>query len=202
MFFILDLVIFVSYLYPQYSKMELQIIQSKIYSLRGQRVILDFDLANFYGVENKRMKEAVRRNMTRFPEDFVFELTRDEYNFLRTQIASLETGRGKYSKYVPFAFTEHGVAMLSGILNSPKAIEINIAIIRAFISLRHYALSFAELADKVLAHDKELADINQVLHWLGEENQARFNENQALQNRDITPGEWAERARIGFRKDA
>jgi len=202
LFFILDLVIFVSYLYPQYSKMELQIIQSKIYSLRGQRVILDFDLANFYGVENKRMKEAVRRNMTRFPEDFVFELTRDEYNFLRTQIASLETGRGKYSKYVPFAFTEHGVAMLSGILNSPKAIEINIAIIRAFISLRHYALSFAELADKVLAHDKELADINQVLHWLGEENQARFNENQALQNRDITPGEWAERARIGFRKDA
>ena len=150
--------------------MELQIIQSKIYSLRGQRVILDFDLANFYGIENKRMKEAVRRNMTRFPEDFVFELTRDEYNFLRTQIASLETGRGKYSKYLPFAFTEHGVAMLSGILNSPKAIEINIAIIRAFISLRHYALSFAELADKVLAHDKELADINEVLQWLGEEN--------------------------------
>jgi hypothetical protein len=143
--------------------MELQIIQSKIYSLRGQRVILDFDLANFYGIENKRMKEAVHRNRTRFPEDFVFELTRDEYNFLRTQIASLETGRGKYSKYLPFAFTEHGVAMLSGILNSPKAIEINIAIIRAFISLRHYALSFAELADKVLAHDKELADINEVL---------------------------------------
>ncbi len=138
------------------------------------------------------MKEAVRRNMTRFPEDFVFELTRDEYNFLRTQIASLETGRGKYSKYLPFAFTEHGVAMLSGILNSPKAIEINIAIIRAFISLRHYALSFAELADKVLAHDKELADINEVLQWLGEENQARFNENQALKHNDITPGEWAE----------
>jgi hypothetical protein len=82
--------------------MELQIIQSKIYSLRGQRVILDFDLANFYGVENKRMKEAVRRNMTRFPEDFVFELTRDEYNFLRTQIASLETGRGDSMKIRPF----------------------------------------------------------------------------------------------------
>ncbi len=136
--------------------MELQIIQTKIYTLRGQRVILDFDLADFYGVETKRLKEAVRRNLDRFPEDFVFELTRDEYNALRTQIASLETGRGKYSKYAPFAFTEHGVAMLSGILSSPKAVEINIAIIRAFISLRHYALSFSELTEKVLKHDKEL----------------------------------------------
>ena len=181
--------------------MELQIIQSKIYTLRGERVMLDFDLADFYGVETKRLKEAVRRNIERFPEDFVFELTREEYNALRTQIASLETGRGKYSKYVPFAFTEHGVAMLSGILSSPKAVEINIAIIRAFISLRHYALSFAELAEKVMLHDKELADINELLHWLGKENQARYDENQALQNKEIKPAEWAERARIGFRKD-
>lgn len=123
MFLFLDLVIFVSILYPQPTKMELQIIQSKIYTLRGLRVVLDFDLADFYGVETKRLKEAVRRNINRFPEDFVFELTREEYNILRTQIASLEPGRGKYSKYAPFAFTEHGVAMLSGILSSPKPLK-------------------------------------------------------------------------------
>ena len=87
--------------------------------------------------------------------------------------------------------------MLSSVLRSEKAIETNVAIMRAFVSLRHYALSFAELADKVLTHDKKLADINEVLHWLGEENQARYDENKALQR----PTEWAERARIGFLKD-
>lgn len=102
--------------------MELQIIQTKIFNIRGQMVMLDFDLAELYEVETKRMKEAVRRNMERFPSDFMFELTREEYKSLRTQFATLETGRGKFSKYLPFAFTEHGVAMLSGILNSPKAI--------------------------------------------------------------------------------
>lgn len=181
--------------------MELQLIQSKIHILREQRVILDFDLAEFYGVETKRLKEAVRRNTERFPEDFVFELTREEYNALRTQIASLENGRGKYAKYTPFAFTEHGVAMLSGILNNTKAIEINIAIIRAFISMRHYTLTYTELADKVLAHDKELGDIVEVLRWLGEENQARYNEIQSLQMDDELPSDWADRARIGFRKE-
>jgi phage regulator Rha-like protein len=180
--------------------MELQLIQSKIYTLHNLRVMLDFDLAEFYGVATKRLKEAVRRNIERFPEDFVFELTREENNALRTQIASLEVGRGKHSKYTPFAFTEHGVAMLSGILNSPKAIEINIAIIRAFISMRHHALSFAELSEKVLTHDKELGDIVEVLRWLGEENQARYEEIQALQTNEEQPIDWEDRARIGFRK--
>ena len=91
--------------------------------------------------------------------------------------------------------------MLSSVLRSEKAIDTNVAIMRAFVVLRHFALSFAELADKVLSHDKKLADINEVLHWLGEENQARCDENKALLNREITPDEWAERARIGFRKD-
>jgi len=124
--------------------MELQIIQNKIYEIRGMRVMLDFDLAEMYETENKRLKEAVRRNINRFPSDFMFELVREEYNSLRTQFATLEkSGRGKHIKYLPFAFTEQGVAMLSNILNSPKAIEINISIVRAFIALRQYALGYA-----------------------------------------------------------
>jgi ORF6N domain len=101
--------------------MDLQIIQQKIITFRSNRVILDADIASLYGVETKRLKEAVRRNKERFPEDFMFELTQDEYaELLRTQIASLEVQgkrRGKHSKYLPFAFTEQGVAMLSGVLN-------------------------------------------------------------------------------------
>jgi len=92
--------------------MELQIIHSKIHTIRGQRVMLDFDLAELYEVETRVLKQTVRRNMERFPDDFMFELTKGEYNVLRSQFVILETGRGQYSKYVPFAFTEHGVAML------------------------------------------------------------------------------------------
>ena len=102
--------------------MSLQVIQNKIVEIRGQKVMLDFSLAELYEVETKVLKQAVRRNMERFPEDFMFELTRDEYNFLRTQFVTLETGRGKYSKYLSYAFTEQGVAMLSGIQNSDTAI--------------------------------------------------------------------------------
>ena len=101
--------------------MELPDIQKKIYNIRGYGVMLDFDLAERYGIETKRLKEAVRRNIERFPDDFMFELTRNEYNFLRTQFATLEIGRGKYSKYLPFAFTEQGVSMLSSVLNSKTA---------------------------------------------------------------------------------
>ncbi|MEQ1745155.1 MAG: ORF6N domain-containing protein [Saprospiraceae bacterium] len=125
--------------------MELQIIQQKIYEIRGLRVMLDVDLAELYGVETKRLKEAVRRNMERFPSDFMFELTENEFKILRPQIASSSWGGARYP---PFAFTEHGVAMLSGLLNSPKAIETNIAIVRAFIALRRFALTYAELSEK------------------------------------------------------
>lgn len=90
--------------------MQLQVIQTKIYEVRGQKVMLDYDLAELYEVETKRLKEAIRRNSRRFPGDFMFELTREEYNVLRTQFASLESGKGKYSKYLPYAFTEQGVA--------------------------------------------------------------------------------------------
>ena len=179
--------------------MELQIIQTKIYTIRGERVMLDFDLAELYEVETRVLNQAVKRNARRFPEDFMFQITWEEMKNLKSQFVTSSWGG---TRKQPFAFTEQGVAMLSSVLRSEKAIDTNVAIMRAFVALRHYALSFAELADKVLSHDKELADINEVLHWLGEENKARYDENQALQNREITPGEWAERARIGFRKDA
>jgi len=169
--------------------MELQIIQQKIYEIRGLRVMLDADLAELYGVETKRLKEAVRRNIERFPSDFMFELTRTEYNSLRSQFASLETGRGKHAKFVPFAFTEHGVAMLSGVLNSPKAIETNLAIIRAFIALRHYAHTYAELSQKITEieakYDAEIADIHEALTQLAPP--------------DKDPDAWENRPRIGFK---
>jgi len=114
--------------------MEIALIQSKIYEIRGQRVMLDFDLAAMYGIETKRLKEAVRRNIKRFPYDFMFELTDIEYNILRSQIASSNKRGG--TRYPPFVFTEHGVSMLSSILNSDVAIEINIHIIRAFVAVR------------------------------------------------------------------
>jgi hypothetical protein len=101
-----------------------EVIIRKIYRIRGEKVILDFDLASLYGVEVKRLKEAVRRNRSRFPDDFLIELSLEEYRSIRTQIATLK--RGQHSKFLPFAFTEQGVAMLSSVLNSEKAIQVNI----------------------------------------------------------------------------
>ena len=124
------------------------LIASKIYFLRGEKVLLDSDVAVLYKVETKRLKEAVRRNAARFPNDFMFELKAKEWLLLRTQIASLE-GKGKYSKYPPFAFTEQGVAMLAGLLNSQRAIETNIAIMRTFVALRKWMQSNKDLAEKI-----------------------------------------------------
>lgn len=117
---------------------ELQLIQSKIYEIRGQKVMLDFDLAEMYGLETKRLKEAVRRNIDRFEgDDFMFQLTKEEVTELsRSQIATLNKGRGYNIKYAPFAFGELGIAMLSSVLNSKTAIEINRGIMRAFVVVR------------------------------------------------------------------
>ena len=122
---------------------KLTTIQNTIYEIRGQRVMLDFDLAALYQVETKVLKQAVRRNIERFPEDFMFEISNEEYNSLkisiRSQIVTLEIdGRGKYPKYPPFAFTEMGVAMLSSVLRSRTAIQVNIAIMRVFVAMRNY----------------------------------------------------------------
>jgi len=152
--------------------MELQIIQNKIYEIRGQRVMLDFDLAELYETETRRLKEAVRRNIDRFPVDFMFELDSKEWNILRTQIATSSWGG---ARYLPFAFTEQGVAMLASVLNSPKAIQINIQIVRAFIVLRQYALGYAELNKKLeifmLETNLQFQDIYQALTELASKKQ-------------------------------
>ena len=114
------------------------IIQSKIYEVRGQQVMLDKDLAELYQVATGNLNKAVKRNLKRFPSDFMFQLTTEEWESLRFQIGSLDKGRGKYPKYLPYAFTEQGIAMLSGVLNSDTAIEININIMRAFVAVRRF----------------------------------------------------------------
>jgi phage regulator Rha-like protein len=116
-----------------------ELIASKIYIIRRLRIMLDRDLAELYGVETKQLKRAVKRNLDRFPSDFMFELTLEEYDALRRQIGTLK--RGSHSKYPPFAFTEQGVAMLSSVLNSKRAIQVNIQIMRVFTRLRQILLS-------------------------------------------------------------
>ncbi len=116
--------------------------------------MLDSDLARLYGVETRVLNQAVKRNIERFPEDFMFVLTRDEINSLRSQFVTLEAGRGKHSKYLPYAFTEQGVAMLSSVLKSKRAIEVNIAIMRAFVQLRQLGSQYEELARLVEKIDK------------------------------------------------
>lgn len=130
-------------------------IATKILYLRGEKVLLDSDLALLYGIETRVLKQSVRRNIGRFPGDFLFELSSEEWVALRSQNVTLEKGRGEHSKYPPFAFTEQGVAMLSGILNSPRAIETNIAIMRTFVALRRLMQSNKELASKIKLLEKK-----------------------------------------------
>ena len=122
-------------------------IEPLIKIIRGQRVMLDLDLATLYGVETKRLNEQVKRNIKRFPEDFMFQLTKDEC--LRSQIATLNEGRGQHLKYMPYVFTENGVAMLSSVLRSDTAIEVNIRIMRAFTSMRHFLQNNAEVFQRL-----------------------------------------------------
>lgn len=127
--------------------MELQPIQSKIYEIRGQRVMLDFDLAELYQVETRTLKQAVRRNIERFPSDFMFENTESEYNYLKNSMTSqivISNERGG-RRYMPFAFTEQGVAMLSSVLRSETAIQVNIAIMRAFVAMRNYITTTTQI---------------------------------------------------------
>jgi hypothetical protein len=143
--------------------MELSVIQSKIYEIRGTKVMLDFDLAKMYGVETKRLKEAVRRNSERFEgDDFMFELTANEIAELsRSQIASLNKGRGHNVKYAPFAFPELGVSMLSSVLNSKTAIEINRNIMRAFVAVRQLVLN--PPVDRVIELQNEVREFKEYI---------------------------------------
>ncbi|HOW30490.1 MAG TPA: ORF6N domain-containing protein [Bacteroidales bacterium] len=165
--------------------MHLHLIQSLIHEIRGYRVMLDSDLAALYETETKRLKEAVRRNINRFPPDFMFELNESEFETLRTQFATSNRGG---TRYMPFAFTEQGVAMLASVLNSPKAIEVNIQIVRAFVFLRQYAIANEELARKLneleSMYNKQFKDIYEALNYL-----LTTNHQQKLQN---------QRRKIGF----
>lgn len=147
--------------------MELQVIHEKIYTIRGNRVLLGFDLADLFDTETRILKQAVRRNMERFPGDFMFELSEDEFESLRSQIVTSNRGG---TRYIPFAFTEQGVAMLSSVLRSKKAIDVNIAIMRAFVLLRQHLADYHELKEQIEGLEEEMnmkfEDINQALNYL------------------------------------
>jgi phage regulator Rha-like protein len=120
-------------------------ITQRIALLRGQKVLFDTDLAALYGISTKRFNEQVKRNLGRFPADFTFQLTEEEYSSLRSQFATLKARRGQHRKYLPYAFTEHGAIMAAMVLNSPHAIEVSVQVVRAFIQLRELVTSSKEL---------------------------------------------------------
>lgn len=148
--------------------MELQTIQSKIYEIRGQKVILDFDLAELYQSDTRSLNQAVKRNIKRFPLDFMFQLTTDEWSVLMSQFVTSSWGG---TRKRPFAFTEQGVAMLSGLLKSDIAIEVNISIMRAFVAMRQYLFNSAPSPQL-----KELKERIEALEDITEENEEKFDE--------------------------
>jgi len=152
-------------------------IASRIVTLRGQRVILDADLAALYGIETRRLNEQVRRNAERFPADFMFTLGQDEWEALRSQIATLNTGRGQHRKYLPYVFTEHGAIMAATVLNSTRAVEVSIFVVRAFVQLRELLAGHKELAKrldeletrierKLMTHDQTITNILDAIRQL------------------------------------
>ncbi len=181
----------------------IQSIQNRIYEIRGERVMLDRDLASLYEVETKSLNLAVKRNIKRFPPDFMFQLTKEEFDSLRFQIETsknnslisqfvISKGRGG-SRYLPYAFTEQGVAMLSGVINSDKAINMNIAIMRAFVAVRQVLLKqndikeqLKEIKERIGEHDVQLNQIYDAMENL--------LDDKAAQRK------WDERDRIGFKK--
>jgi len=155
-------------------------IEQLIHVIRGERVMLDTDLASLYGVEVKVLNQQVRRNQDRFPADFMFQLTDEEWGALRSQFVTLNAGRGRHRKYSPFAFTQNGVAMLSSVLRSPRAVQVNIEIMRAFVRMRRLlatpgelAQQIARLAKTVDLHDEQIKAIVNVLKQMTAEPERR-----------------------------
>ena len=137
---------------------ESEVIGRRIYIIRSQKVVLSTHLAELYGVKPRTLIQAVKRKASRFPSDFMFKLTKYEFDSLRSQIVILEKGRGRHPKYPPFAFTEQGVAMLSSVLNSERAVQVNIAIMRAFVRLREILALHKDLARRIEALERKHAD--------------------------------------------
>lgn len=167
--------------------------------------MLDRDLASLYETETKRLTEAVKRNIKRFPPDFMFQLTKEEFDSLRLQIetssedplrpqiATIKTGRGQHSKYLPYAFTEQGVAMLSGILNSEKAIQMNIAIMRAFVEVRRIIYRQNDLKTQLDEIKQQLGQHDAQLNQI-------YDAMENLLDKKAAERKWQDRERIGFKK--
>ena len=164
--------------------MELEVIKNKIHEIRGHKVLLDFDLAELYNTETRVLKQAIKRNLNRFPPDFMFALTETDVNQLVSQ--SVIPSKSYLGGALPFAFTEQGVAMLSSILNSDKAIEINIAIMRTFVTIRQFSLSYAELKTRIEEIENQFPDIYKALNY--------------LVDKDNNPKSTSERNKIGYKK--
>ena len=184
----------------------IQSIQSRIYELRGERVMLDRDLAALYEVPTKVFNQAVKRNIKRFPPDFMFQITKEEYETLKFQIESLEsndssrsrfvtlnTGRGSNQKYLPYAFTEQGFGILSGILNSDKAISMNIAIMRAFVQVRKVLLNQGDLREQLKEIKEHLGNHDAQLNQL-------YDAMENLIDSKASERRWENRERIGFKR--
>jgi hypothetical protein len=156
--------------------MELKTIPSLIYEIRGKQVMLDFDLAKLYQVETRALNQAVKRNASRFPADFMFKLKVKEWKNMSSQIVMTSASKRPKTAY-PYAFTEQGVAMLSSVLRSPKAVKINIAIMRAFVFIRQYALTHQEFSKKLetleAKYDRKFNDVYEALDYLIRKEQAK-----------------------------
>ena len=152
-------------------------IENRIFTIRGKKVMIDRDLAQLYGVELKRLNEAVKRNIKRFPINFMFQLSQDEWEILRSHFATTNSNISKV-RYLPYAFTEHGVTMLASVLNSDRAIEISIKIVETFITLRQYALLQT-------SQNAEIEELRKMLMLHIENTDNRFNENEQTIQRII-----------------
>jgi hypothetical protein len=168
-----------------------EIVMTKIYEIRGSKVMLDYDLAELYGVETKVLKQAVRRNIKRFPEDFMFELSKEEFENLRSQIVTSKQGG---TRYMPMVFTEHGVLMLSSVLRSDRAIEMNIQIMRIFTKMKEMLLTHKDLI-------KRIDIIERNLEGQGHEIKALFGYMKKLMEEKESKIEQESRKRIGYKKD-
>lgn len=161
--------------------MELQVIQKKIYEVKGQKVMLDFDLAELYEVETRALNQAVKRNIDIFPDDFMFQLTKKEWETMSSQfVMTYPVKRPKTA--LPLAFTEHGVTMLANVLKSKKARQTSIAIVRAFISLKQFALNYKELAEKLKelesTYNKQFKDVYEAINYLLEKDKKQIGQNE------------------------
>lgn len=168
----------------------LERIAQSILTLRGHRVLLDADLAALYGVTTKRLNEQVRRNRERFPSDFMFPLTQEEYEALRSQFATLKPGRGQHRKYLPYVFTEHGAIMAASVLNTARAVEMSIYVVRTFVRLREMLASNKELARKLNELERKLATHDEAIAGI-------LNAIREL----MKPPEPPPKRRIGFIQD-